>query len=447
MGLLDFVDLDIAVEPDQFHLGMAPVFADKHLYRPYVEAVRGAAGNVPVLSVLGRLTSVADAEQFIASGLCDMVGAARAVIAEPELVKNAFEGKEERSRTCISCNWCMAASQEGAQGCAINPASYRERHWGVDTFTPAARPAKVVVIGAGPGGLEAARVSALRGHDVAVLEARDHLGGAFALWTRLPGRAFYGKATEWWARELKRLGVKIHLNTTATAARVLAEKPDAVIVATGARYSAEGRSNYRDYAIPGHDKTFVYRPEEILLGRAKPTGKIVVQDAEGWHGGVGIAEFLALAGAKVELLTPYFSPMQIRLSATQEAPYVAKRLRAAGVALSATAYIKSIGDHAVTVGDVHGDAERVITGVDAVVLTTGRLPVNDLEKDLDGKVAQLFVIGDALAVRVWASATYEGQRFARLIGEPNAPATVADLYFAGEDPNLNPMPADVRRIY
>ena len=124
--------------------------------------MRGAAGKVPVLSVLGRLTRMADAEAAIAAGVCDMVGAARQLIAEPEFVQNARDGKEERSRICIACNWCTAAGGDGAQGCTINPASYRERLWGVDSFAPAARPSKVVIVGGGPGGLEAARVARSR---------------------------------------------------------------------------------------------------------------------------------------------------------------------------------------------------------------------------------------------------------------------------------------------
>ncbi|MCK9563486.1 MAG: NAD(P)-binding protein, partial [Bacteroidales bacterium] len=197
-GLIDYVDLDVAVEPQQYYIGMPSVFMAPHLYRPYVEAVRGAAGTVPVLSVLGRMTSVADAEAMIAAGVCDMVGAARGLIAEPDLVRNAFEGKEDRSRTCIACNWCMAGIHDSSAGCAINPVSYRERTWGPDALVPAPRPSNVIVVGAGPGGLEAARTCALRGHRVTLIEARDEPGGAFSQWARLPGREAYQTAIDWW---------------------------------------------------------------------------------------------------------------------------------------------------------------------------------------------------------------------------------------------------------
>jgi 2,4-dienoyl-CoA reductase-like NADH-dependent reductase (Old Yellow Enzyme family)/pyruvate/2-oxoglutarate dehydrogenase complex dihydrolipoamide dehydrogenase (E3) component len=445
-ALVDFVDLDVAVEPNQLYLGMPPVFTEPQVYRPYVEAVRGAARDVPVLSVLGRVTSVADGEAAIAAGICDMVGAARALIAEPELVKNAYEGREERSRTCIACNWCLAALGDGAQGCSINPASYRERLWGVDTYLPAARPSKVVVVGAGPAGLEAARVSALKGHDVTLFEARPTLGGALALWASLPGREFFHKSIAWWERELRRLDVEIRTASEATVDTILAQAPDAVIVATGARYSAGGRSAFIDVDIPGHDRSFVYRPEDILAGAAHPTGKVVLLDGEGLHTSVGIAEVLASAGAKVEYLMPGFAPMSARLVDAQESVFVMKRLRATSVAFSPSTYIRSIGDHEVTAYDVYTERERTILKIDAVVLATSRVPVAELAWDLEGRVAQLYTVGDALAVRPFATAAYEGQKFARCIGEPGAPKSVREAYFDADGPELMPLPADTPRL-
>jgi hypothetical protein len=444
-GLVDFVDLDTAVEPNQLHLGMPSLFIEPQVYRPYVEAVRSAAGNIPVLSVLGRLTSVADGEAAISAGVCDMVGAARGLIAEPELLKNAYQGKEERSRVCIACNWCLEGLLEGVNGCSINPASFRERQWGVDTFAPTSRALKVIVVGGGPGGLEAARVSALMGHDVTLIEARNALGGALALWASLPGRESLQKSIEWWERELHRLRVKIQLATQATAASILSGKPDAVIVATGSRYSAGGRSAFIDADVPGHEQSFVYRPEEILLGAVRPTGKIVLLDGEGLHTSVGIAEVLGRAGAEVEYLTPEFAPLSARLMASQEDKFIMQRLHEARVMLSPSTYIKRIGQREVTVYNVFSKEERIIRGVDAVVLSTGRVPLNELERDLEGRVAQLYVIGDALAARPFGTAAYEGQLFARYIGEPNAPKTVSEAFFSINTAHLMPLPIDVRQ--
>jgi dimethylglycine catabolism A len=150
-GLVDYIDLDVGLEPQQFHHGMPTGFERAQYYRPFVERVRRASA-VPVLSVLGSITDLADAEDAIASGVIDMAGAARQLIAEPRFVQNAREGNEHLSRTCIRCNWCTASGGDGAQGCSINPASYRERTWGPDSFAPAARPSRVVVVGGGRHG-------------------------------------------------------------------------------------------------------------------------------------------------------------------------------------------------------------------------------------------------------------------------------------------------------
>jgi NADPH-dependent 2,4-dienoyl-CoA reductase/sulfur reductase-like enzyme len=324
----------------------------------------------------------------------------------------------------------MAALYDGAQTCTINPSSYRERFW--SDFPAAPRKSKVIVVGAGPAGLEAARVAALRGHEVLLIEARDKVGGALTLWATLPGREFYQKAVDWWESELKLLGVKIRLDTEATAKTILNEKPDAVIVATGARYSVAGRSNHHDLPIPGHEQSFVYRPEDILVGKASLSGKIVILDAEGLHTGIGIAEALAKQGQDVEYLTPYFAPVSPRVIAGLEMPLIMERLRSAGVKISPTTYVKEIRHHEVIAYDVYSEKERTLEGVDAVVLSTGREPINAVEKDLIGKVGQLFAVGDALSARMWAAASYEGHMFARYIGEPNAPKSFGEVYF---DPN------------
>jgi 2,4-dienoyl-CoA reductase-like NADH-dependent reductase (Old Yellow Enzyme family)/thioredoxin reductase len=444
-GLVDYVDLDVGIEPQQLHLGIPPSLVQAQVYRPFVEAVRDAAGKVPVLSVLGRLTSMADAEAAIAAGVCDVVGAARQLIAEPEFVQNARNGNEHRGRICIGCNWCAAALSEGAQGCAINPGSYRERLWGVDTFAPAPRASRVVIVGGGPAGMEAARVCALRGHKVTLLEARKQLGGALVLWAALPGRTIVQEAAFWWQKELERLGVEIRLGIEATAAAVLDLAPDAVVVATGARYSPGGRSIAADFDIPGHEHEIVYRPEQILLEGARPFGRVVLLDGEGMHASAGIAEMLGNAGAEVLYVTSGFAPLSSRLIDTFEAPLIMKRLKAAGVQFAPSTWVKRIGAREVTLYDVHSEIERTVGNVDAVVLATGREPLNRLGNSLAGKVPQLFVIGDALAARPFATAAYEGQKFARYIGEPDAPATIGEAYFRPEAPEGNPLPADMAR--
>lgn len=440
-GYVDYVDLDVGMEPQQFHHGMPTSFAGKQFYRPWVEQVRGAAGPVPVLSVLGRITDLADAEAAIAAGVIDMAGAARQLIAEPEFVQNARLGREDRSRKCIACNWCTAGGGDGFFGCTINPASYRERTWGLQGFRPAPRAARTVVVGGGPGGMEAARVAALRGHDVVLIEARAALGGALALWGQLPGRQACATAIGWWAGELARLGVEVRLGTRATADMVLAERPDAVIVATGAAYDRGGRSITLDADIPGHDLPHVFRPDELLLNGHRPGGRVVLVDGEGYHASTGTAEMLAAAGAEVLYVTAGYSPVSQRIADAFEERFVIRRMKEAGVRFLPATWVRRIEPGAIVLYDIHTGSERH-EAADAVVLATGRVPEDGLAGTLQGRVAQLFTIGDALAARMFAAATFEGHKFARLIGEPGAPATISQAWFAPDDPATQLAPAD-----
>jgi thioredoxin reductase len=441
-GLLDFADLDIAMEPLQLQYGMPTVFVEEHIYKRYVEKVRAAAGDVPVLSVLGRVTRMADAEAAIAAGVCDMVGSARELIAEPRFVKHAYDETEELGRTCIACNWCLGGMADGAFGCSVNPASYRERIWGVNTFAPAARRRRVVVIGGGPAGLEAARVAALKGHEVTLFEARDQLGGNLELWARLPGREFYRHAIDWWQREIVRLGVRIHKSKVAATNDVLGLAPDAVIVATGARFSKTGRTGIADRDIPGADRPHVCCVEDILLGKVHPSGRVVVLDGEGTHASIGVAELLGRGGADVTMISSNFAPYSNRILFAFESELAVKRMIEANVAFRSVTWVRRIGENDLELFDVNSGRESKMDRVDAVVLATGRISIDGIARELDDKVDQLFTIGDALAVRPFATAAFEGQKFARLIGELNAPRRVSEAYFASDDPNVYSAPAD-----
>jgi 2,4-dienoyl-CoA reductase-like NADH-dependent reductase (Old Yellow Enzyme family)/thioredoxin reductase len=442
-ALVDFVDLDVAMEPLQLNIGMPTVFIEEHVYRPYVEQVRQAAGDVPVLSVLGRVTRMADAEAAIASGVCDIVGSARELIAEPRFVRHAFDGTEAEGRTCIACNWCLGGMADGAYGCSINPASYRERSWGVDSLTPAAKASNVAIVGGGPGGLEAARVAALRGHRVTLFEAREALGGALRLWSQLPGREFYRHAVDWWARELDRLGVTLRMGAAATAQDVLALEPDAVIVATGALFCRSGRSGLADRAIPGADQANVVTPETILQDGLRPEGNVVVLDGEGTQASSGVAELLGRSGARVTMISSGFSPYSSRVMFAFEGQEIAARMAEANVSLRGATWVRRIEGRDLVLYDVNSGHETILRDVDAIVMAAGRRPVDELGAALEGKVAQLFTIGDALSVRPFATAAFEGQKFARLIGEPGAPCTVSQAYFTADDPSVYPASAGV----
>jgi 2,4-dienoyl-CoA reductase-like NADH-dependent reductase (Old Yellow Enzyme family) len=428
-GLIDFVDLDTAVEPEQMELVIPSHHLPKFLYEPTVRAVRSAAGSIPVLSALGRITTVAEAERALAEGVCDMVGIARGLVAEPNLLRHARDGQEERSRACTGCNYCAQQLFRG-QGfaCAINPATMRERRWSPRVAPPAPTPSRVVVVGGGPAGLEGARVAAERGHDVVLLERSSELGGQYRLWGRLPGRAIMATTIPWYARELARLGVDVRLEQEATADDVLALAPDAVLVATGSQYASNGESGFIPAPIAGAAQPFVYTPEQILHDGVRPRGRVIILDDEGLNAGVGIAELLAGEGASVEIVTRW-PHVAHNLGESLEQRSILPNIRRLGVTFRPLTYVRSIGAGGeLTLYDVSTKSGDTQVHCDGLVLCTLRMPRSEIAEALDGRVDQLFPIGDALGSRDHATAFYEAALFARMIGEPDAPRTFTEAY-------------------
>jgi 2,4-dienoyl-CoA reductase-like NADH-dependent reductase (Old Yellow Enzyme family) len=431
-GLADFVDIDISLEPMQLDM-MTPQFTfPKHHNRERAAKVSPAAAPMVTLAAPGRLNDIADAEEMIAAGVADMMGIVRGHVAEPELVRHAQEGREHESRRCLAINFCAGGAN--GLGCAINPATGREGKWGVRTFTPPPRLLKVVVVGGGPGGMEAARVAGKRGHQVVLLERNHQLGGALLMWAQMPGREHLAGAPEWWARQLSQLEqVQVVTGHIATLETVLAHGPDVAIVATGSVYSREGTRGGGTSAAPtpGWDRDFVLTPEEVLNGTATVEGNVVVFDGDGMTGS-GIAELLARKGHHVELVTaaPGLKVISTGLSGTGGAS-ILPRLIAAGVAMT-SGEITEIGDHSVTFSEPSGS--RTVDDVGTVVLATRREMLSSLAAELEGRTEALYLIGDALSPRGLPDASYEGARFARLIGEPDMAKSTVEEMFRPQDP-------------
>jgi 2,4-dienoyl-CoA reductase-like NADH-dependent reductase (Old Yellow Enzyme family) len=257
-GQLDFIDIDVG-SYHNYHIGIGPMYVAPHYNLLAAAPIKAALKKLPVLCAPGRLGTPQEAEQVLADGQADMVGVGRALIADPEWLLKAQQGRSEDIRHCTYTNqYCLARLLRGLPiGCIQNPATGREKEWGVGTLTLASRKKRVMVVGGGPAGLEAARVAALRGHKVALYEKAAELGGQVNLAARLPGREEIAEATGWLARQMPKCGVEVHLKSEVTPELIERVAPT-LWSSPPARSSAapDSRASFRSRFQDGTSPTF-----------------------------------------------------------------------------------------------------------------------------------------------------------------------------------------------
>jgi len=259
-----------------------------------------AATRFPVFHA-ARIADIATARHAIAEGKLDMVGMTRAHIADPHIVRKVMAGEEARIRPCVGATYCLDRIYEGGEAlCIHNAATGREAEMPHEIEKAAAK-RKAVVIGAGPAGLEAARVLAERGHTVDVLEATGKAGGQINLLTRNPRRKEMIGIIDWRLEELERLGVTIHYDVYAGTDEVLEFAPDLVVVATGGIAQSPELEAGEELVTSSWD---------ILAGAVKPESSVLLFDDNGGHQGMSAAEVIANGGADLELVSPerFFAP-------------------------------------------------------------------------------------------------------------------------------------------
>jgi 2,4-dienoyl-CoA reductase-like NADH-dependent reductase (Old Yellow Enzyme family)/thioredoxin reductase len=365
-------------------------------------AIVKKAVNVPVITV-GRIKSPIVAEEILAHGKADMIAMGRQLICDPEWPLKAAAGKESDIRPCIGCTQsCINRGIVQGQpvSCIYNTAAGMEKQ---NEILRAKKPKKVLVVGGGPGGLEAARVAALRGHEVTLIEKSSELGGRFNLACIPPFKQEFSSVVKWLCSQIDKLGVHVELNRSATPESIEQIKPDAVILATGAVT--------RIPPIKGVEKAMVVLGEDILAGKANPGNRIVIIGGGGI--GVEVADFTGQRQKDVtiiEMLPEIGVATGIPLIVTQ---VLIPRLKRYGVKMITNATVKEIDDHAVTIAI--GEKEMRLEGVDQVAIAAGAVSVNDLAAKLDGRVREIYVIGDAKEPRTVFEATQEGAEAARKV--------------------------------
>ncbi len=379
-----------------------------------------------------RISDVATARHAIASGKVDMVGMTRAHMTDPHLVKKLMEGREHDIRPCVGANYCLdRIYQGGAAYCIHNPATGREAEGMPHDIAPAKAKRKIVIVGAGPAGMEAARVAAERGHEVVVFEAADKPGGQIRLTAQSKRRAEMIGIIDWRYAQCTAKGVQFHFNTWADAGLIAAQNPDVVIIATGGYPHTEVLKAGNDLVVSSWD---------IISGDVKPGSNVLIFDDAGDHAALQAAEFIAKSGAHVEIMTPdrSFAP---EVMAMNLVPYM-RSLQKLDTVFTVTYELESVVREGnllkCHVGSHYGGVaqERL---VDQVVINHGTMPLDELyfelkpgssnlgAVDYDALIAggaqavksnadggfQLFRIGDAVEARNTHAAIYDALRLVK----------------------------------
>jgi len=378
------------------------------VFNRYAASIRAVVG-VPVI-VAARIVEPAMAEAALARGDADLIGMTRALIADPDMPNKAAAGEPDEIRLCTGANeGCIGRLFQGLPiRCVQNPLIGHEEE--LDTLELAVIRRRVVVVGGGPGGMEAARVAAERGHDVVLFERTSELGGQVRLAAMAPHRAEYGRAISWLARQIGKLGVDIRLGVEATVDGVLAERPDWVIVATGA--------TPRPPTFPANGGARLTTAEAVLERRigseVGPGWRCLVIDEDAHIRGPGAAEALAQTGAQVEIISREMT-IGLDIDPTLK-PALYRRLFEAGVELTPLTGAVAIDGLSVTVEHVYSGKQRAIDA-DLVVLALGGEARAELYHALRKAEPELQIerVGDCVAPRQLYDAMLEATRAGRRV--------------------------------
>ena len=355
------------------------------------------------------------AEAVLAAGQADMVSIVRGQIADPHLVAKARAGHADEVRPCISCNQlCWGRrSRDYWISCLVNPSAGREFAWGGDRFEPAATARSVLVVGGGPAGLEAARITAERGHHVTLLEREGELGGQFRLAGRQPSREQIRDLLAWYARRLAALGVDVRLRTTAMAADVAAAGADEVVIATGARPPRTGfqRALPMVDRLPGAERPDVVAIHDVLDGTADVGRRVLVLDDLGDWRGLGTALCLAEAGHEVTVVTAAAVVGGGLFHSAADVPLRARFVAAGGSMRQQTVVLVWDQGGATIRSTLNGAIERL--PADTLVIAETPVAETSLATELTAQGIAFHEIGDCVSPRRASLAFFDGGELAR----------------------------------
>ncbi len=403
-GLLDFLNVTEGTSATRGgSLHITPPMSHEAAYAAPGAAKIKAAVSIPVL-VAGRINQPQEAEIVVAKGQADACAMTRALICDPDMPAKAQAEHPDDIRACIGCNQaCIGHFQAGYPiSCIQRPETGREREFGTLVLTP--KPKDVMVVGGGPGGMKAAAIAAQRGNRVTLYEAAGRVGGQVLLAERLPGRSEFGGAATNLSSELDRYGVTVKTHTKVDAALIEQERPDHVIIATGA-------TPYRPHLELDGDMPVLEAWDVIgSNGANAPKGEIVVVDWRGDWTGLGVAEMLAREGRKVTLCVNGYAAGEQLQQYTR-----ISMLRAAAeakVRVVPNARLFGADDDTVYLANTLTDEPIILDGIDGLVLALGHQQNDALLADVESTGVPFTGVGDCLAPRTVEEAVLEGLRAA-----------------------------------
>lgn len=385
---------------------------------PVSSDVLGAVKDIVRIVTPSRIRTLEEADQLLRDGIADMVTIQRAHIADPMLVKKTLEGRVDEVRPCIACNQgCVGGllSPASRLGCAVNPAVGFEQTLSEDLIQRAETQQRVLVVGGGPGGMEAARVAALQGHRVTLAEAAPVLGGLIEVAKRAPKLYVLGDFTSWLEREIYRLGVEVRLSTYMEADDILAEQWDAVILATGSMPRMDGvQCANPGEPARGMDAPHVMSSIDLLTGNGPQQGtSALIFDDVGHYEALAAAEVLIDRGFSVTLATR-FSQLTPTVETWTRVDPTLERLLKGDFTVRTRQQLVEVREGESVLKPLQGTREETVAA-DVVIMVLARDPLNGLAEELHGKAGKLVVIGDALTPRDLQAAVREGHLAARAL--------------------------------
>jgi dimethylamine/trimethylamine dehydrogenase len=409
--MADLPDLwDITVHDYSYEMGTSR-FTPEAALEATMSWVKSVTDK-PVVSV-GRFTSPETMLRLVRDGVIDLVGAARPSIADPFLPLKIAEGRDDEIRECIGCNICYTGDQTGTPiRCTQNPTMGEEwrKGWHPERIPLKGSNARILVVGGGPAGLEAAVSLGKRGYDVALAEARRVLGGRVTLESSLPGLGQWARVRDWRLNQIEKLkNVEVYLESMVDEDQIQEFAPDRVVVATGAKWRRDGIGRWHSSAIPGSESPSILTPDDVMAG-AIPSGPVVVFDDDHYYIGGVIAEALRLAGLEVTLVTPA-NEVSTWTTRTEEQHRIQAQILRLGITVETGTVLAGIGEGSVILASVHTAATREVEAAN-VVMVTSREPQDTLYHPLRDRFA-VQRIGDCLAPGTIATAVYSGHRYAR----------------------------------